>query len=88
MHEDQADDDPAAAGVPAGQHVGADAAFQRRGAGHQGQQHDDGVPGQHAADVRQQDGQLGRADGVKRDDDRPSGDGQRTGPDRCEQPAR
>ena len=45
------DDVPAAHGVPAGQPVGADAAFQRRQPGHQRDQDDDPVPGQQAEDV-------------------------------------
>ncbi len=50
VRRDQADRVAAAHRVPAGQPVGADAALQRRDAGHQRDQHDHGVAGQQTGD--------------------------------------
>ncbi len=50
VRDDEADRVAAAHGVPARQPVGADAALQRRDAGHQRDEHDDRVAGQQAGD--------------------------------------
>ncbi len=86
MGGDQAEDVPAAEGVPAGEPVGADAVLDGRDPGHEQQQDEDAVPAEEAGEVgagREEDVEPGGGPGLEAPEE---ADGPGTGDDPGPQP--